>query len=120
MNVRGYRRSRRAAEGLCGSIPNDLRTKFMATDQDKAAGPKMRVGSSDNLQANRPRLLRSIGLGLITAFLWTAPVTFPMMFAVVYLSAKFGQVTGQGIVCRNPEPLPALDSLPGPDRGARR
>jgi NRAMP (natural resistance-associated macrophage protein)-like metal ion transporter len=128
MNVRGYRRSRRAAEGLCGSIPNDLRTKFMATDQDKAAGPEMRVGSSDNLQANRPRLLRSIGLGLITgaadddpsaigtyatagarlgpAFLWTAPVTFPMMFAVVYLSAKLGQVTGQGLfaVIRNHYP----------------
>jgi NRAMP (natural resistance-associated macrophage protein)-like metal ion transporter len=31
------------------------------------------------------------------AFLWTAPVTFPMMFAVVYLSAKLGQVAGQGL-----------------------
>jgi Mn2+/Fe2+ NRAMP family transporter len=31
------------------------------------------------------------------AFLWTAPVTFPMMFAVVYLSAKLGQVTGKGL-----------------------
>jgi Mn2+/Fe2+ NRAMP family transporter len=62
---------------------------------------------------------RSLGLGLITgaadddpsaigtyaaagatvgpAFLWTAPVTFPMMFAVVYLSAKLGQVTGKGL-----------------------
>jgi Mn2+/Fe2+ NRAMP family transporter len=26
-----------------------------------------------------------------------APVTFPMMFAVVYLSARLGQVTGQGL-----------------------
>jgi Mn2+/Fe2+ NRAMP family transporter len=64
-------------------------------------------------------LLRSLGLGLITgaadddpsaigtyasagarlgpAFLWTAPATLPMMFAVVYLSAKLGQVTGQGL-----------------------
>jgi Mn2+/Fe2+ NRAMP family transporter len=33
------------------------------------------------------------GLG----FLWTAPVTFPMMFAVVYLSSKLGQVTGKGL-----------------------
>ena len=33
------------------------------------------------------------GLGL----LWTAPVTFPMMFAVVYLSSKLGQVTGKGL-----------------------
>src|SRR2546430_3196810 len=62
---------------------------------------------------------RSVGLGLITgaadddpsaigtyasagaklgpSFLWTAPVTFPMMVAVVYLSAKLGQVAGQGL-----------------------
>src|SRR5438445_1300507 len=62
---------------------------------------------------------RSVGLGLITgaadddpsaigtyatagatlgpSFLWTAPVTFPMMFAVVYLSSKLGQVAGQGL-----------------------
>src|SRR5579862_9340988 len=69
----------------------------------------------------RPRfgVLRSVGLGLITgaadddpsaigtyasagaalgpAFLWTAPVTLPMMFAVVYLSSKLGQVAGQGL-----------------------
>src|SRR3569832_2045116 len=64
-------------------------------------------------------MLRTIGLGLITgaadddpsaigtyasagasigpAFLWTAPVTFPMMCAVVYLSAKLGQVSGKGL-----------------------
>jgi NRAMP (natural resistance-associated macrophage protein)-like metal ion transporter len=63
--------------------------------------------------------LRSLGLGLITgaadddcsaigtyaaagasfgpALLWTAPVTFPMMFAVVYLSSKLGQVSGRGL-----------------------
>lgn len=63
--------------------------------------------------------LRSLGLGLITgasdddpsaigtyaaagaslgpSFLWTAPVTFPMMFAVVYLCSKLGQVTGRGL-----------------------
>jgi NRAMP (natural resistance-associated macrophage protein)-like metal ion transporter len=62
---------------------------------------------------------RAIGLGLITgaadddpsaigtyasagakfgpALLWTAPVTFPMMFVVVYLSAKLGQVAGRGL-----------------------
>src|SRR5690242_19527617 len=67
----------------------------------------------------RQGLVRAIGLGLITgaadddpsaigtyasagaklgpALLWMAPVTFPMMFAVVYLSAKLGQVTGQGL-----------------------
>lgn len=63
--------------------------------------------------------LRSLGLGLITgaadddpsaigtyasagasfgpSLLWTAPVTFPMMFAVVYLSSKLGQVCGEGL-----------------------
>lgn len=31
------------------------------------------------------------------ALLWMAPVTLPMMFAVVYLSAKVGQVSGRGL-----------------------
>src|SRR5215212_5457469 len=65
------------------------------------------------------RMLRTLGLGLITgaadddpsaigtyasagaalgpSFLWTAPVTFPMMCAVVYLSSKLGQVAGKGL-----------------------
>jgi NRAMP (natural resistance-associated macrophage protein)-like metal ion transporter len=64
-------------------------------------------------------MLRTLGLGVITgaadddpsaigtyasagaaigpSFLWTAPVTFPMMCAVVYLSAKLGQVSGKGL-----------------------
>src|SRR3954464_12097723 len=64
-------------------------------------------------------VFRAVGLGLITgaadddpsaigtyaaagaklgpSFLWTAPVTLPMMFAVVYLSAKLGQVSGRGL-----------------------
>jgi NRAMP (natural resistance-associated macrophage protein)-like metal ion transporter len=63
--------------------------------------------------------LRSLGLGVIAgaadddpsavgtyasagakfgpSFLWTAPVTAPMMFAVVYLCGKVGQVTGKGL-----------------------
>src|ERR1051325_4309113 len=67
----------------------------------------------------RHHIGRAIGLGLITgaadddpsaigtyatagarlgpSFLWTAPVTFPMMVAVVYLSSKLGQVTGKGL-----------------------
>jgi Mn2+/Fe2+ NRAMP family transporter len=36
----------------------------------------------------------SAKLGL--AFLWTAPVTLPMMYAVAYLSAKLGQVSRRG------------------------
>src|ERR687887_351545 len=74
---------------------------------------------------HRPRrerergVFRALGLGLITgaadddpsaigtyasagaklgpSFLWTAPVTLPMMFAVVYLSSKLGQVSGKGL-----------------------
>src|SRR5215208_3841085 len=64
-------------------------------------------------------VIRALGLGLITGaadddpsaigtyatagaklgpgFLWAAPVTFPMMYAVVYLSAKLGQVSGKGV-----------------------
>jgi Mn2+/Fe2+ NRAMP family transporter len=63
--------------------------------------------------------LRALGLGLITgaadddpsaigtyaaagatigpSFLWTALATFSMMFAVVYLSSKLGQVAGKGL-----------------------
>jgi len=71
-------------------------------------------------EPRKPRgVFRALGLGLITGaadddpsaigtyaaagaklgpgFLWTAPVTFPMMFAVVYLSAKLGQVSGKGL-----------------------
>jgi len=39
----------------------------------------------------------SAGAQFGTSLLWTAPVTFPMMFAVVYLSSKLGQVTGKGL-----------------------
>ena len=75
---------------------------------------------SGNVVPHRQQsVLRSLGLGLITGaadddcsaigtyaqagaqlgyrILWTAPVTFPMMVAVVYLSGKLGQVTGQGL-----------------------
>ncbi len=38
----------------------------------------------------------SAGATLRPSFLWTAPVKFPMMFAVVYLSARRGQVSRQG------------------------
>lgn len=39
----------------------------------------------------------SAGAALGPAFLWTAPATFPMMFTVVYLSSKLGQVSGKGL-----------------------
>ena len=74
------------------------------------------------MRGSTPRgrgVLRAVGLGLITgaadddpsaigtyvaagaslgpAFLWVGPAMFPMMFAVVYLSSKLGQVAGKGL-----------------------
>jgi Mn2+/Fe2+ NRAMP family transporter len=68
---------------------------------------------------NRKGLLTALGTGIITGaadddpsaigtyasagakfglgFLWLAPVLLPMMYAVVYLSAKLGQVYGKGL-----------------------
>jgi Mn2+/Fe2+ NRAMP family transporter len=64
-------------------------------------------------------LLREVGLGIVSgaadddpsaigtyasagaklgpAFLWIAPALLPMMYVVVYLSAKIGQVSGRGL-----------------------
>src|SRR4051812_36480960 len=78
-----------------------------------------RASQPTHEHAPRPSIGRALGLGLITgaadddpsaigtyatagakigpSFLWTAPVTFPMMVAVVYLSSKLGQVTGKGL-----------------------
>lgn len=39
----------------------------------------------------------SAGARFGPAVLWTAPVTLPMMFTVVYLSSKLGQVSGRGL-----------------------
>jgi Mn2+/Fe2+ NRAMP family transporter len=77
------------------------------------------VAGAEDPKANNKGLTRSVGLGIVTgaadadcsaigtyasagarfgyAFLWTVPVTFPMMFAVVYLSAKLGRVTRKGL-----------------------
>lgn len=76
-------------------------------------------GDEPSVSPPRQGALRTLGLGLITgaadddpsaigtyasagaalgpSFLWTAPATLPMMFVVVYLSAKLGQVSGRGL-----------------------
>lgn len=73
----------------------------------------------ESLQHGKPSVVRALGLGLITgaadddpsaigtyaaagakfgpSFLWTAPATFPMMVAVVYLSSKLGLVAGEAL-----------------------
>src|SRR3954447_16678234 len=74
---------------------------------------------ADHDKAKQGGLGRAIGLGVITgaadddpsaigtyasagaqfgtAILWLAPVVLPMMFTVVYLSSKLGQVSGRGL-----------------------
>jgi NRAMP (natural resistance-associated macrophage protein)-like metal ion transporter len=76
-------------------------------------------GTQEASRSKGNGLARAVGLGVVTgacdddpsaigtyasagasigpAFLWTAPVTFPMMYAVVYLSSKLGQVSGKGL-----------------------
>lgn len=71
------------------------------------------------LSKRRHPVLRALGLGLITgaadddcsaigtyaqagaqlgySILWAAPLAFPLMVTVVYLSGKLGQVSGQGL-----------------------
>jgi len=86
--------------------------------QQPAQGP----GPNQNENQAKPRrdgVLRSVGLGLVTgasdddpsavgtyasagakfgpSFLCTARGMFPMMFTVVYLSSKLGQVSGKGL-----------------------
>jgi Mn2+/Fe2+ NRAMP family transporter len=80
---------------------------------------RTKAGAASPSPKQGPSTLRALGLGLITgaadddccaigtyaaagarigpAFLWTAPVLFPMMFAVVYLSSKVGAVSGRGL-----------------------
>lgn len=87
------------------------------TESSDVAEGKPRVAKPSPSRGRR--VLRTLGLGLITgaadddpsaigtyasagaaigpSFLWTAPVTFPMMCAVVYLAAKLGQVSGKGL-----------------------
>jgi len=82
--------------------------------------PEQEERFKDGLNKPVPKgVFRSLGLGLITgasdddpsaigtyaaagatlgpSFLWTAPATFPMMFAVAYLCSKLGQVAGKGL-----------------------
>src|SRR4051812_21059658 len=77
--------------------------------------------AAEPLQSAKPpsSIFRMVGSGVITgaadddpsaigvyasagakfglAFLWVAPVLLPMMYVVVYLSSKLGQVYGKGL-----------------------
>lgn len=62
----------------------------------RAAGLGLITGAADD-DPSAIGTYASAGASFGPALLWMAPVTFPMMFAVVYLSAKLGQVAGQGL-----------------------
>ena len=86
---------------------------------DETDAPKPDNPESGQNDPKKDGLARSLGLGIITgaadddvsavgtyasagaqfgpAFLWLAPLLFPMMFVVTYLSAKLGQVGGKGL-----------------------
>src|SRR5881398_1320996 len=75
--------------------------------------------ADEGREAKQGGLLAAVGTGVITGaadddpsaigtyasagakfglgFLWIAPVLLPMMYVVVYLSAKIGQVYGKGL-----------------------
>jgi Mn2+/Fe2+ NRAMP family transporter len=100
------------------AIPKRAQHELNQAPEDEPKNePESKRG--EDKDARSGGMLRTLGLGLITgaadddpsaigtyasagaaigpAFLWTAPVTFPMMCAVVYLSAKLGQVSGKGL-----------------------
>src|SRR5688500_1889638 len=111
--------SKSISETTQGTRGNKVATPKRAPEDER---PQV-TNDSPDADKSTPRekrgVLRTLGLGLITgaadddpsaigtyasagaaigpAFLWTAPVTFPMMCAVVYLSAKLGQVSGKGL-----------------------
>ncbi len=62
----------------------------------RAIGLGMVAGAADD-DCSAIGTYASAGAQFGLSFLWTAPVTFPMMFAVVYLSSKLGQVSGKGL-----------------------
>ncbi|WP_439400573.1 Nramp family divalent metal transporter [Bradyrhizobium sp. DASA03068] len=103
-----------------------MRDHWCSTFPEPRSECTLPKAENDGEQAEAPSpnpkrrgLARSLGLGVVTgaadddcsaigtyasagaqfgtSLLWTAPITFPMMFAVVYLSSKLGQVSGKGL-----------------------
>lgn len=100
----------------CGHWTSRTPPILGSSEMLQTASRKNQTGDVDRQKRG---LVRALGLGIVTgaadddcsaigtyasagaqfgtSLLWTAPVTFPMMFAVVYLSSKLGQVTGKGL-----------------------
>ncbi|MBV9588733.1 MAG: divalent metal cation transporter [Hyphomicrobiales bacterium] len=80
-----------AEKGAVGSVAGRRRRGII-----RALGLGLIAGAADD-DPSAIGTYASAGAKLGVGFLWTAPVTLPMMFAVVFLSAKLGQVTGRGL-----------------------
>jgi len=109
-----------AIRPLVPGSESDVAAEPRVSPERRKHDPALEGRYQDRIPKPVPKgVFRSIGLGLITgaadddpsaigtyatagakfgpSFLWIAPVALPMMFAVVYLSSKLGQVTGQGL-----------------------
>ncbi|PBC02755.1 Nramp family divalent metal transporter [Mesorhizobium sp. WSM3860] len=62
----------------------------------RAAGLALIAGAADD-DCSAIGTYASAGARFGPDLLWTAPVTLPMMYTVVYLSSKLGQVSGRGL-----------------------
>ncbi|UCI09630.1 Nramp family divalent metal transporter [Mesorhizobium sp. B1-1-8] len=62
----------------------------------RAVGSALIVGAADD-DCSAIGTYASAGAKFGPDLLWTAPVTLPMMYIVVYLSSKLGQVSGRGL-----------------------
>lgn len=91
----------------------------VSATQDDKAPPSAQAAPPSDARKRKGGIGRTLGLGLITGaadddpsaigtyasagarfglgLLWMAPVLMPMMYVVVYLSAKLGQVSGRGL-----------------------
>jgi NRAMP (natural resistance-associated macrophage protein)-like metal ion transporter len=82
------------------AAPDACREGAKPPDKKGGAGRALGLGLVTGACDDDPSAIgtyASAGASIGPAFLWTAPVTFPMMYAVVYLSSKLGQVSGKGL-----------------------
>jgi Mn2+/Fe2+ NRAMP family transporter len=103
-------------------IPTWLVARSQRCSPQKGRSDEHAMATGDNEHSSTSKkggVLKAIGTGVITgaadddpsavgtyasagakfglAFLWIAPVVLPMMYVVVYLSAKLGRVYGKGL-----------------------
>jgi NRAMP (natural resistance-associated macrophage protein)-like metal ion transporter len=70
--------------------------KPMPHGRSRSIGLGLITGASDDDPA-AIGTYAAVGASMGSSFLWTVPVLFPMMFTVVYLCSKLGQVAGEGL-----------------------